>query len=134
MSSLPTLEERHQQESRIRWIILAILALLSVVLSFSVPPRHTDPLGGWIVLETLVGAILFWPLSRVFMRVAGRWGGISLGLIPPVALTIIRFVYGHRDLKYGSPSTVPLASIVFFGVVSMAVYLVFRTPPAGSVD
>ena len=127
MSSL-TLHEQRQQTERIRWWILGVLCVLSVGLAFFVPPRHTDPLAGWLVIETLVGAILFWPLSRVLIRVAGRWMGLVLALIPPVCLTVIRFLYGHRDVKYGSPSTVPLAAIVFFGVFSMALYLVLRSP------
>lgn len=118
--------EEQQLTQRLRWGLLGALVLLSVALAFFVTPRHTDPLAGWIVIETLVGAILFWPLSWVLIHKTGRMVGLVLALIPPVSLTVIRFLYGKRDLATGSYSTIPLAAIVFFGVFSMALYFVLR--------
>lgn len=110
--------------------IAGFLAALSVILSFVFHRRAVDPLDGWIVVEPLAGAILFWPLSRIFIRITSRITGILIALIPVVSLLLIRSYGGERDIHFGASPNLSFGAIVFFSICSLAAYLLFRTPPS----
>ncbi len=114
---------------QIRLGIVVLLFIISLVLPFFTFIRAVDPLKGWLVIEPLVGALLFWPLSRVLIRSMGLKWGLIFSLVPAISLIYIRLYSSTKDAVYTTDSNLAFGAMVFWGVVGMAAYLLFRQPP-----
>lgn len=118
-----------RRQLRVRSWIAGVLVLLAFSLAWVIPARAVDPGKGWIIIEPIAGLLLFWPLSRVMIRVAGLTWGCILSLIPAVILVCVRLYGSERDSVYGMEPNLSFGAMIFLGVCTIAAYLLFRTPP-----
>lgn len=111
----------------LRIAVVIVLVACSLFFPYWLPKRAVDP--SWFSLEPLVGAMLFWPLSSVFVRIAGTLWGFILSFVPAVSLILIRIYGSQRDLTYGTDPNLSFGAMIFLGICSLAAYLLFRRPP-----
>tara|TARA_B100000609_G_C17221303_1_gene440236 strand:+ start:1380 stop:1793 length:414 start_codon:yes stop_codon:yes gene_type:complete len=116
---------------RIRLVVTAVLVVTAFAAAPFVAVRSVDPGKGWLIIEPLVGALYFWPLARVLIRSSTLFWGTLLSLIAPVSMTCIRIFGSHRDAIAATESNFSYGAMIFFGVMSMAAYILFRNPPHG---
>lgn len=120
-------------EESLALVVRCVVAALLVVLAFAmlpfVPVRVVDPFKKYVVLDPLIGLLMYWPLSRVLVRVSSLFWGNLLALIPAITLISIRIFANQRDPAFGTQPNLPFGAMIFLGVCSIAAYLLFRTPP-----
>lgn len=112
-----------------RMAVATLLLILAFALKPFVQPRIVDPLNKWLIIDPIIGLLMYWPLSRVLIRASSLFWGHLLALLPTAILLYIRFFANQRDAVFGNQPNLPFGAMIFLGVCSMAAYLLFRTPP-----
>jgi len=107
---------------RSRGVVAILLIGSSFLLARLLYEHAVNPLAGTMVLEPLFGLLLFWPLSRVLIRATSLLLGLFLSLLPAAVLIVLRIVEPNPNVSFGA--------VIFFAVVGLTVYFLFRTPPS----
>lgn len=102
---------------------------LAFLLPRFVEPRAVDPGRGWLIIEPLAGVLLFWPLSRAFVRSMPLFFALFFAVLPALILLGVRLYGSERSIADGTHANTSFGTMIFLGVCSLAAYFLFGRPP-----